>query len=256
MIDMIEEFPLFLFTTLGGMAAGAYVAAALFAGGERKEKRPWLFPLVCLALLGVGLLGVLGHLGRPERFLFAMSNPSSMICEEAYWSIAFGLVMLVDLVLLARKGASPRAVRVLAAVAAAGLVCVMGWAYFTSYGNPAWATWQTLVLFVAGDLAMGAALFALFREGAYREGAFVAYLTAVGVVAAASIALVAAHFAGLGHDALPFAAAVLLVAVGIASALLTWKGKLSAAVGPAVTLAAVLAGAAAARYAFYAASIL
>ena len=85
-MTMISEFPLFLFTTLGGLAAGAYVAAAIFPDVDRKPKRPWLFPLVCLALLGVGLLGVLGHLGRPERFLLAMSNPSSMIAEEAYWS--------------------------------------------------------------------------------------------------------------------------------------------------------------------------
>ncbi|TNU94102.1 hypothetical protein FIC87_03575 [Eggerthella lenta] len=173
-MTMISEFPLFLFTTLGGLAAGAYVAAAIFPDVDRKPKRPWLFPLVCLALLGVGLLGVLGHLGRPERFLLAMSNPSSMIAEEAYWSIAFGALMLVDFVLLLRRGASPRAVRVVAAVAAGALMCIMGWAYFTSYGNPAWAAWQTLPLFVLGDLAMGSALWALMREGAYRSDAFAA----------------------------------------------------------------------------------
>ena len=81
---LITEFPLFAFTTLGGMAAGAYAAAACFADDGREAKRPWLFPLVCLVLLGVGLLGVFGHLGRPEQFLLAMSNPASMIAEEAY----------------------------------------------------------------------------------------------------------------------------------------------------------------------------
>lgn len=253
---LITEFPLFAFTTLGGMAAGAYVAAACFAGVEREAKRPWLFPLVCLALLGVGLLGVLGHLGRPERFLLALSNPASMIAEEAYWSIAFGVLMLVDFVLLLRRGASPRAVRVAAAAAALGLMGIMGWAYFTSYGNPAWATWQTLPLFVAGDVAMGAALWALLRDGAYRNDAFVAAFAAVGALAIASIALVAAHFASLGHGALPFVAAVVLTAAGVAFGLLAWKGKLPVAVGPAAAFALVLAGVATARYAFYAASIL
>mgnify|MGYP000083422274 CR=1 FL=1 len=210
-MTMISEFPLFLFTTLGGLAAGAYVAAAIFPDVDRKPKRPWLFPLVCLALLGVGLLGVLGHLGRPERFLLAMSNPSSMIAEEAYWSIAFGALMLVDFVLLLRRGASPRAVRVVAAVAAGALMCIMGWVYFTSYGNPAWAAWQTLPLFVLGDLAMGSALWALMREGAYRSDAFAAAFAVLGALAVASIALIAAHFAGLGYGALPFAAAVVLV---------------------------------------------
>ena len=163
-MDMISEFPLFAFTTLGGLAAGAYVVSAFFPSGGQGVKRPWLFPLICIVLLGAGLLGVLGHLGRPERFLFALSNPTSMIAEEVYWSIALGILMLVDLVLLARKGASQRIVRILAAVAALGLMCIMGNAYFTAYGNPVWAAWPTLVLFVAGDLGMGAALFALHGD--------------------------------------------------------------------------------------------
>ena len=240
-MTMISEFPLFLFTTLGGLAAGAYVAAAIFPDVDRKPKRPWLFPLVCLALLGVGLLGVLGHLGRPERFLLAMSNPSSMIAEEAYWSIAFGALMLVDFVLLLRRGASPRAVRVVAAVAAGALMCVMGWAYFTSYGNPAWAAWQT---------------WALMREGAYRSDAFAAAFAVLGALAVASIALIAAHFAGLGYGALPFAAAVVLVVAGVAFGWLAWKDRLSGAVAPVLAFACLFAGVAAARYAFYAASVL
>ena len=230
-MTMISEFPLFLFTTLGGLAAGAYVAAAIFPDVDRKPKRPWLFPLVCLALLGVGLLGVLGHLGRPERFLLAMSNPSSMIAEEAYWSIAFGALMLA-------------------------LMCIMGWAYFTSYGNPAWAAWQTLPLFVLGDLAMGSALWALMREGAYRSDAFAAAFAALGALVVASIALTAAHFAGLGHGALPFAAAVVLAAAGAAFGLLAWKGRLPGAVAPVLAFVCAFAGVAVARYAFYAASVL
>lgn len=255
-MTMISEFPLFLFTTLGGLAAGAYVAAAIFPDGDRKPKRPWLFPLACLALLGVGLLGVLGHLGRPERFLLAMSNPSSMIAEEAYWSIAFGVLMLVDFVLLLRRGTSPGAVRVVAAVAAVGLMCIMGWAYFTSYGNPAWATWQTLPLFVLGDLAMGAALWGLMREGSYRSGAFAAAFAMLGALAVASIALAVAHFAGLGHNALPFAAAVVLAVAGVAFGLLAWKGRLPGAVAPVLAFVCAFAGVAVARYAFYAASVL
>ena len=178
-----------------------------------------------------------------------------MIAEEAYWSIAFGVLMLVDFVLLLRRGTSPGAVRVVAAVAAVGLMCIMGWAYFTSYGNPAWATWQTLPLFVLGDLAMGAALWGLMREGSYRSGAFAAAFAMLGALAVASIALAAAHFAGLGHNALPFAAAVVLAVAGVAFGLLAWKGKLSGA-APALAFACLFAGVAAARYAFYAASIL
>ncbi len=60
------EFPLFAFTTLGGLAAGAYAVGACFPKAAEGAKRPWLFPLACLALLGVGLLGVLGHSAAPS----------------------------------------------------------------------------------------------------------------------------------------------------------------------------------------------
>ena len=255
-----EMLPLLVFTTFAGLAAGAYAVDALCGNGRAGSgaaapARPWLFPLVCLVLLGLGLCGTLLHLGQPLRFVNGMANPGSMIAQEAYWSIAFGVLMLVDFVLLLRRGTSPGAVRVVAAVAAVGLMCIMGWAYFTSYGNPAWATWQTLPLFVLGDLAMGAALWGLMREGSYRSGAFAAAFAMLGALAVASIALAAAHFAGLGHNALPFAAAVVLAVAGVAFGLLAWKGKLSGA-APALAFACLFAGVAAARYAFYAASIL
>ena len=49
--------------------------------------------------------------------------------------------------------------------------------------------------------------------------------------------------------------AVVLAVAGVAFGLLAWKGKLSGA-APALAFACLFAGVAAARYAFYAASIL
>ena len=255
---MIAEFPLFLFTTLGGLAAGAYAVAACFPsdGGTKDSKRPWLFPLVCLALLGVSLLGVLGHLGRPERFLMALANPASMIAEEAYWSIAFGLLVLVDLVLRARKGASPRAVRVLAGACGFVLMCIMGWAYFTAYGNPAWAALPTLPLFVLGDLAMGAALVGAFDGGRCRSRVFAVAMAALALAAAASMAAVGAQFAACGHGIMPFAAAAVLAVATAVFALVAHAGKLVPRTASALVLACILVGVVVSRYAFYAASIL
>ncbi len=255
-MDMISEFPLFAFTTLGGLAAGAYVVGAFFPSAVREAKRPWLFPLVCIVLLGAGLLGVLGHLGRPERFLFALSNPSSMIAEEAYWSLAFGVLMLVDLALLARKGEGPRAVGVLGAVAALGLVCIMGNAYFTAYGNPVWAAWPTLALFVLGDVAMGAALFGLFGGERYRTGAFTIVSAVLAALAAAGMIAVAARFAGFSLEVAPFVVGAVLALAGAACALLARKGRLSERPAAIAVLACLVVGVAVARYAFYAASIL
>lgn len=253
---MISEFPLFLFTSLGGMAAGTYVVRAFFPQSDNANKRPWLFPLVCLVLLGVGLLGVLGHLGRPERFMLALVNPTSMICQEAYWSIALGVLMLVDLVVLARKGASPLAVRILAAIAAAGLMCVMANAYFTSWGNPVWTSWQTLALFVVGDLAMGAVLFALIKREMYDNAAFTFVVAILSLLAAISIALVAVQFAAFGQGVAMLVVGVIFVVVGALCALLAWKRKLTPQAASLSIGALVLIGVILARYAFYAASIL
>lgn len=253
---MISEFPLFVFTTLAGLAAGAYVMDAIFDGRPQGTKRPWLFPLVCIVLLGVGLLGVLGHLGRPAMFLNALSNPTAMIAQEAYWSIAFGVLMVADLALCAAKGGSPRALRIVAAIAAAGLMVVMGNAYFTSYGVEAWASWATWPLYVVGDLAMGATLLAAFRRALVAKPAFGWTAVVLDVLFAATAAFEASRFAGLGQDAALFVVAAVVSLVGAVVALLGLKGKLGANVAAIVACVAMVVAVAAARYCFYAASIL
>lgn len=122
--------------------------------------------------------GLLSVLGRSERSLLAMDNPPPMIAEGAYQSIAFGILLLVDLMMCARTGKIPVSVRVLGAVAALGLMCIMANAYFTNYGNPACVTWQTLLLIV-GNLAIGAALVAVFDNALYRKSTFVCLLSAL-----------------------------------------------------------------------------
>lgn len=60
-----EMLPLLVFTTFAGLAAGAYAVDALCGNGRAgvvesgaasapasAPARPWLFPLVCLVLLG------------------------------------------------------------------------------------------------------------------------------------------------------------------------------------------------------------
>lgn len=249
---MISEFPLFLFTTLAGLSAGTYAASVAFSS-EEGRKRPWLL-LACIVLLGAGLLGCLGHLGHPERFLNALANPGAGIAQEAYVAIAFGVLLLIDLALTWRKGSSPRIVGILGAVAAIALMAVMGGAYLANLGTPAWAAWPTVPLFLVGDLAMGLALYAVFGDGAYKRASFSWTVVVMDTLLAVTLGFTAAHFASLGFNAAPFLVALAVACVGGIALAFFARTKEGLAL-PATAFACVLVGVCVARWFFYAASI-
>ncbi len=252
---MISEFPLFVFTTLGGLAAGAYATSAAFPAG-RDAKRAWLLPLACLALLAAGLVGLPLHLGRPERLLIALTQPGAMIAQEAYWSMALGIIMLVDLVVTKRKGAAPRALRIVGAVVALGLMAVMANAYFVSVAVPAWASWQTFAFYVFGDLAMGAALLALIDRELLGRGSYAIAAPTLSVLAAVACALEAAHFASADADAVLLIVGAVLAVAGTAAAVAAKSGKMPAKTVAPVAFACLFVAVAVARYGFYAACVL
>ncbi len=163
---MGSELPLLVFTVLTGLASGGYVLGTVYGLLDKRRKRSWAFSLLCLVALGIGMLGSLAHLGHPERFLNALANPSAMITQEAYWSIAFGCVLLVDTLLLKIKGSHNKVVPVVGPVLGLGLMTVTSIAYFTSYGVAGWAEAPTLFLFIVGDLALGSSLAIAFPGAA------------------------------------------------------------------------------------------
>lgn len=266
---MMSEFPLFFFTTCGGLSAGLAVAAALLPA-KSESKRAWLVPLLCLALLGVGLLGVLFHLERPERFVFGMLNPTAGIAQEAYCSIALCLVYLAQLILAWRKGSAPRGLAWAAGALGLALTFIMGFAYVAVMGMEAWSSWQTVPLFVIGDIAMGLALWGVVSEDARRSRPFGVASVVVQTLFAVSALLEAMHFASVGENgALFYAGAVVSAVLAVASAVLTMRAKPQGAAGNDVaeqtprsvpsrlkTLAVIafvmaLAGVVLARLAFY-----
>ena len=252
---MISEFPLFLFTTLAGVAAGAYAVSVAFPVGK-DAKKAWLFPLVCLVLLAVGLAGLPLHLGRPERLFVALSQPGAMIAQEAYWSIALGVILLIDLVISKTKGASPRGLRIVGAIAALGLMLVMSNAYFVSIGVFAWASWQTFLLFILGDLAMGAALLALLESDLAKNGAYLTASAILSALAAVGVVLETVHFASVGASMVLLIIGAVVVAVAAVLQFMAKSGKMSTATAAKVAFACAFVGIALARYGFYAACAL
>lgn len=251
---MISEFPLFVFTTLGGLSAGLVIAMALFPPAEKQE-RPWLAPLTALALLGVGMLGVLFHLKRPALFLLALRNPSAGIAQEAYCGIVLGILLLVLLIVCWRKGQAPKALVWVSAAVGLILTFIMGFAYVVNVGTPAWANWTTVPLFVVGDIAMGLALWALLSKEALANRTFTLTVAIVSGVLAAIMLLTGLHFGFVGNNALLiYAGLVVAGAGGIAVALAARKESAGWQAG--ALFACVIIGVCLSRWGFYAASIL
>jgi len=251
---MISEFPLLVFTVFAGVSAGAYFMSVFYREADEPSGRRWLFPAVCIVLLGIGLLGTLMHLQHPERFMNAMANPAAMITEEAYWSTAFGLVLLIDTLLSAFRKGAPKWLRVIGAIAAFGLMVVTSIAYASNYGVPAWRGAATFPLFLIGDIAMGAALLGAFQTGLFAKKPFVYTSVGVEVLLAATLAALALQFAGVSVSVAPVVVAIVLALVGGIVLTLLVSRKPGASAGIAwLAVVCVVAGVSLARYAFYAA---
>lgn len=251
---MISEFPLFIFTTLGGLSAGLVMAMAAFPPAE-KPARPWLAPLAALVLLGVGMLGVLFHLKKPALFLLALRNPSAGIAQEAYCGIVMGVLLLALVIVCWRKGEAPKALAWILAAVGLVMTFVMGFAYLANVGTPAWANWTSVALFVAGDIAMGLALWAVLSKGALEARPFALATIVVLAVLAVVVALTALHFGSVGEDAaLLWAGLVVAPVAGIAVTAAAMRKPASWQAGALV--ACVVVGVCLTRWGFYAASII
>lgn len=247
---MISELPLFAFTTLTGLGAGALLASAVFP--ERGEnRRAWLFPLVMLALMGVGALASVTHLGRPQYMVYMLANPTSSLVMEGIFAGLTCVALIVDVALAAKSAAVNRVVRIVATVLAVLLMFVQAYAYAGSYGNAAWAAASVWPFFVLGSLGCGFALWALFAQVG---NGFTKVCGVALAVVCVSFAWEAATFAGAGADAVLVIVGAVLAAAAAACALA--KGFAGAKLSWAVVAGAAVVALVVARYGFYAASIL
>jgi len=249
---MITEFPLFLFTLLGGTAAGTYVFAWAFP--VREDKKHWLMSFVALVLLAISGIALLTHLGHPERMFNAFSNPNAGITREAFATGLFGVLVLAEfIVALKTNKPAPKGLRAVAAIAGLLLLVAMGAAYVVFHGVPAWANWATVPLFVVGGLSAGICALPLFDAGLEHNVAhnsvFATIAALLNVLFACTCAAVGMHFMSVGFSVLPFAcAAVIAVAAAVVAYLA--KARTSTAY-PRVAFLLAFVAVIVARYAFY-----
>lgn len=247
---------LFLFTLLGGLAAGAYVFETCFQR-TRKGEHPWLVPLVVVVLFAIGMIAAATHVHSLSRAFASIGagtvNFGSGMVKEVLLAGIFFILALIDLIITFVKKDSPFALRVIGAIAAVLVIVLMGTAYVDVYGNAVWSNAPATVLsFVAGALAMGLGLCAAFGSADIAEKPVMYTLVAVDVVLAVGLALEIAAFSGAGLS--PAMQIAGLVIAPIASAILVLAGaKFNNKKTLAIVVCALLViGVAIARYGFYA----
>lgn len=250
---MITEFPLLVFTVLTGIAAGAYVGAALFPKKDA-DARPWLFPLIALILVAIGGLAAMGHLGRPGNVLNVLNNPASSLTQEGLSAGVLAIVAIVDMIIGFTQKKANRAVRIIGGVVGIVCMCIVTMAYTTSYGNAAWIAAPTWPLFVLGDLAAGLALWLTFADEPSKTLA--AIVAVVSLLFAIVLVWQAVTFAGLGAAGVGciVAGAVFAVA-GAVGAYITSSMKLWSTAGKIVFVLLAIA-LFLSRFGFYMASII
>lgn len=247
--------PLFLFTLLGGLGAGTYVADTLLQK-ERSTSRPWLVPLIVVIVFAIGTIAATFHVSNIERVFTAQINFGASMVTEVAVAACFVVLALVDLIVTAVKKTCPYALRVVTAVVAMISIITMGAAYVGIYGVEVWTNAPaTVLVFLGGDLAMGLTLLVALSPASYGETPVKSYHVIVEIVLAVGLLLQIASFHAAGLDIVPLVLGLVLApVVGIALTFLAAKRKGKGI--PALICICVIAGVVLMRWAFYAACML
>lgn len=145
--------------------------------------------LVTIAVLGVGMLGTMSHLGKPGRFLGALRNPTSHLSLEMLTCIPVGVSYLViglDGIAYQMPQGALFAVEVVGLVASVLFIWLTAKAYRMK-ARPAWNTPFTPLNFMFTFLAAGS-FGACFTAAACGQVLPVSFLALTAVLLAVAVA--------------------------------------------------------------------
>lgn len=248
---------LFLFTLLGGMAAGAYAFETGLAR-KREGSRPWLVPLVVVVLFAIGVIAAATHVrsipNAMQSVFGGTVNLGSGMAREVLVAGVFLVLAIVDMAVTFARKPSPYALRVITAVVGVVFMIMMATAYTDVYGTPVWChAPATILSFVTGSLATGLALFVALTADSFQKGALRSSWSLFNGLLIVGMALEAMAF--MAENQSPAAQLIALV-VGPIAALLLGVASPKVKNGRALVIAAcalVIVGVAISRYSFYAA---
>lgn len=235
------NFSLIVFTLLVGLSTGTFIFYGLwqFTGmpaedtGQKLSRNVMAITLGCL---GVAMLASATHLGKPFRFLNAFRNPSSMISQEGIWAIAFGVILLITVILTFKGKKISKALYVIGVLVSCGLLLVNSLVYVKASGFPAWSNGITIVYYFSSAVLLGVAAvyFISMKQVRDKDGKTMA-LVALAAVLAQIIVTVAFTLnlqfnvmtvtlpSTIGLDTMRWGIGLLIPAI---IAYLAWSGKM------------------------------
>ena len=247
---------LFIFTLLGGAAAGTYAFETCFTR-KREGCRTWLCVLVATVLFAIGVIAAATHVQSMQHAFAALFggtvNFGSGMVREVGLSGLFLVLLLIDLIITLVKKDSPYALRVITAIVGVIVMVLMGTAYADVYGNMVWSNAAATVLsFVAGDLTMGLAIAAALGSASYEEKPVVYTMVAVCVLLAIGFGLEISAFSAVGANVATQVAGLVVAAVAPAICVLANSKFTNKQALAWLVCVLTVVGVGVARYAFYA----
>lgn len=213
----LHELPLVFFTVLAQSAVGAWLVFTFVLLGEKNEKSQSYIHramFVILAILGLGFIASVMHLGTPVRAFNSLNRvgESMMSNEIALGAVFFGLAGLYWLIgILGKMPAFLGNVwRILTALAGLCFMYMMDQVYHI-VSVPTWNTvltsWSFYLTVALGGLALAYALLMPNKQRSYQLN-FVPGLFALAVLCAAVVCIYQGfHLQGI-HSAIQNAAAL------------------------------------------------
>jgi anaerobic dimethyl sulfoxide reductase subunit C (anchor subunit) len=219
---METQWPLVIFTLLVGTGAGTLVFAGISEFfGSKKEIR-FVAAIIALALLVLGGIASVLHLGHPANVMAAagMIFSGSPISMELLFLGLTVIVAIAYIVVVKREGPASKGVGVAAIVVSLLVAYVCGHGYEVIGSRPGWATPALSFAYCSSGLTIGGFLFLSLAVILKEEAVAIKKLAIIAVIVAVieTIAYSAYGLAApLGDNALLFWGGAVIVGGAVAA---------------------------------------
>ncbi|NLB88041.1 MAG: dimethyl sulfoxide reductase anchor subunit [Syntrophomonadaceae bacterium] len=180
---------LFIGTSIG---LAIWYLLAQFVNQEEAKKYADKMMKVTIVLAIIGVILATLHLGRMERFIYLILNPSSWLAREGLCAGAFtGGIILYYLLIRNKNQEIPKYAALLYVVILAGVCTLisMGMIYASVSAIPAWNNTLFVLVNICSSLLLGGILFLVVTKGSLAPESYKTYIISLLAVALLSLVI-------------------------------------------------------------------